>query len=104
LVTEPILEIAAASYVPPKPMPEPSDWVVVLSRDGVIEKLSEPMPIDAAKQNHDRVIEQTRGAVAVQMVHKAVAARPARNDRPGSMTGSPGYRPAPFAARCQEAA
>jgi hypothetical protein len=54
-------------------MPAPSDWVVVLAR--VIEVLSDPMPLDQAQQNHEKVIAATQGAVAVRIIHKFVAAR-----------------------------
>src|SRR5438128_2059818 len=72
---DPLLELAAASYVPLKPMPAPSDWVVVLARDGVIEMLSDAMPLDQAQQNREKVIAATQGGVAVHIVHKSVAAR-----------------------------
>jgi hypothetical protein len=72
---DPLLDLAAASYVPPRPQPAPSDWVVVIARDGVIDMLSDAMPLDQANQQRAKVIAGTQGGVAVQIIHKSVAAR-----------------------------
>jgi hypothetical protein len=70
---DPVLDFAMA-YPPPRPSPEPLDWVVVVAQFGVIKQLSDPLTFDAARKYQTKIQEADYGEVATHIVKKSVAA------------------------------
>jgi hypothetical protein len=75
----------AAAVPPPRPQLPPSDWVCVLSREGVIIDLTNPMPMIEAQSYREKIITAGQGHVAVTIVHRSVAAGLRKGMSPGAM-------------------
>jgi hypothetical protein len=64
---DPLLDLVAA-VPPPRPNPEPRDYIGILHADGVIEAVSEPDNQTNLAKYRDRVILETDGAKSVIIV------------------------------------
>jgi len=76
IVTEPLISIASASYVPPRPMPEPLDFAGILINcgTGLIENIGEPSTLAVLAEYRNKIISSSDGAKSVTVVCKEVAA------------------------------
>jgi hypothetical protein len=71
---DPLLEIAAASYVPPKPMPEPLDYcgVIIDNNTGDIEQITDASTASALSELRNKIISTSNGAKGMTIVEAAV--------------------------------
>jgi hypothetical protein len=74
-VTEPLIAIASASYISPKPF-EPENYcgVVTDTAEGIILNITEPSTLTSLAQLRDKVISSSDGLCDVMIVEKLVAA------------------------------
>jgi hypothetical protein len=74
---DPLLDLAAASYVPPKPQPEPFDWIGVVTNcdEGTIEQLTDPNTQSALAHQRDKITSATDGHRNMTIVRKEVGLR-----------------------------
>ncbi|SRR6266487_2112020 len=65
---------AAASYVPPKPMPEPLDFVGVIhnTNEGIIEQITDPATLTTLSALRDKIISSSNGDKSMIITSLAV--------------------------------
>ncbi len=73
-IVDPLLEIAAASYVPAKPMPEPSDYcgVIYNTNEGIIVQITDAATMRTLADLRTKVISSSDGERGMKIVEVAI--------------------------------
>jgi hypothetical protein len=83
---DPLLDLTAAAYVPPKPQPAPLDYVGIIhdTSTGQIEQITKPNTLQMLSELRHKLITDTDGHRSMTIVRKEVGAQV----RPGMLTRS----------------
>jgi hypothetical protein len=83
---DPLLDLTVAAYVPPKPQPQPLDYVGIIHDTGtsIIEQITEPSSLPVLSELRVKLIADSDGHRSMTIVQKEVGAQ----IRPGQLTRS----------------